>query len=68
MKTHYYSQEKADLDDWQLEMAIGQGYIPKTCLLGGVVVMGLINDGKDPCRGCAGPREKCQGRSKAEAK
>jgi len=62
MKPHYFEQDKAD-DDMYLDMAKMQGYVPKTCLLGGAVVMGLVNEGKNPCKGCQGPREKCHGQS-----
>jgi len=62
MKPHYFDQETADDDDMLLNMAKGQGYVPQTCLLSGVLVMGIINDGKDPCIGCNCPREKCKGR------
>jgi len=65
MKTHYFDQELADNDDMHLGMAIMQGYVPKTCLLGGAVVMDEINKGNDPCSGCNGPREKCFGRPKS---
>lgn len=61
-KLHYFSQDIADFDDWQLGMAKQQGYVPQTCLLGGIVVMSEVNAGRDPCPGCAGPREKCHGR------
>lgn len=64
MKPHYFEQEKADEDDIQLKMAKGQGYVPSTCLLGGMVVMGEITSAHNPCDGCAGPREKCHGRGK----
>ena len=63
MKPHYFEQEHADTDDTLLEIAKGQGYVPQTCLLGGAVVMGIINTGKNPCRGCNGPRNKCNGQS-----
>lgn len=62
MKLHYFNQDSADDSDWQLEMAIGQGYVPRTCLLSGPVVMSEINKGRDPCAGCASPRGKCNGR------
>ena len=62
MKLHYFEQAVADEDDMFLAMSIGQGYVPRTCLLGGEVVMGEVNKGNDPCAGCNGPREKCQGR------
>jgi len=62
MKPHYFHEDKVDDDDVCLQMAIGQGYVPKTCLLGGFVVMGLVNKGEDVCKGCNGPREKCHGR------
>jgi len=63
-KLHYFDQETADPEDHMLNMAKMQGYVPKTCLLGGVIVMDLVNTGKDPCNGCNGPRIKCKGRSK----
>lgn len=61
---HYFGQDKADDDDIQLKMAIMQGYVPATCLLGGSIVMGHIYESADPCKGCEGPREKCKGRAK----
>ena len=64
MKPHYFEQENADTDDILLEMAKMQGYIPKTCLLGGMVVMSEVNKGNDPCLGCNCPRDKCTGRPK----
>ena len=64
MKLHYFEQAKADVDDVQLEMAKMQGYVPQECLLGGMVVMSEINAGRNPCWGCAGPREKCGGKTK----
>lgn len=62
MKPHYFTQEREDPDDHMLGMAKMQGYVPQACLLGGIVVMGMINEGKSPCDGCNGPREKCGGR------
>lgn len=62
MKPYYFNQAEPDSDDINLQMAIGQGYVPRTCLLGGMVVMGLVNKGEDACKGCAGPRERCHGR------
>lgn len=65
MKLHYFDQAQSDADDMQLQMATAQGYVPRTCLLGGVVVMSEVRDGRDPCDGCAGPREKCHGRPRS---
>jgi hypothetical protein len=62
IKLHYFDQEQADKEDWQLGAAKAQGYVPKTCLLGGMTVMHEVNAGHDPCAGCAGPRAKCRGR------
>lgn len=62
VKPHYFAQEKPDEDDLKLKMCIGQGYIPQGCLLNGDLVWALIMDSKDPCKSCAGPREKCKGR------
>ena len=62
MKPHYFDQDAADGDDHQLLMAKMQGYVPKTCLLGGIIVMGEINGGRSPCWDCEGPREKCHGK------
>ena len=64
MKPHYFNQAEADVDDIQLGMAKMQGYVPKTCLLGGVVVMDEIGKGRNPCWGCNGPRELCKGKPK----
>lgn len=64
MEVHYFQQETVDKDDIFLRMAQDQGYVPKECLLGGMMVMGLVNSGMDPCEGCLGPRERCKGRKK----
>jgi hypothetical protein len=66
VKLHYFDQAEADADDMKLGMAKMQGYVPQTCLLGGAVVMDEVNSGRDPCAGCAGPREKCHGRVREE--
>jgi len=50
--------------DAMRNMAIGQGYVPKTCLLNGFAVMALVTQGKDPCKGCNIDRSKCHGRSR----
>lgn len=67
MKPHYFEQEVPDKDDFMLGMSMLQGYVPATCLLGGMVVMAEINDGRNPCHGCNGPREKCKGDQKTAA-
>lgn len=63
-KLNYFEDEKADPNDHFLNMSIMQGYVPKTCLLNGQLVWGLISDGKDPCDGCNCYRNKCKGRVK----
>jgi len=65
MKVAYFQQEAADADDMMLGMAKMQGYVPQGCLLGGMVVMAEVQNGKSPCDGCNGPREKCGGKPKA---
>ena len=64
MKPHYFEQTEADQDDMQLGMAKMQGYVPQTCLLGGMVVMDEVNKGNSPCCGCECPRDKCNGKPK----
>lgn len=64
MKPHYFNQAEPDPDDIQLAMAKGQGYVPKTCLLGGPVAMSEVLAGRNPCWGCEGPRDKCHGKPK----
>lgn len=64
---HYFSQDAADDDDIYLKMSIRQGYVPRTCLLGGQIVLKEVREAKDPCAGCDGPREKCHGRPKLPA-
>ena len=64
MQVHYFNQDKPDSDDMLLKIAIERGYVPDTCLLGGVVVMTEINLSHDPCKGCNCDRAKCKGREK----
>jgi hypothetical protein len=64
VKPHYFNQDKADDDDMLLGMAKMQNYVPKTCLLGGSVVMAEVDAGVNPCWGCEGPRDKCKGKPK----
>ena len=66
MKLHYFDQDKADEGDFMLEMCISQGYVPKTCLLGGAIVWYEVGAGNDPCAGCNCERSKCKGRPRAE--
>ena len=40
------------MEDILLIMAKNQGYVPKECKLNGQIVMGLINQGQNPCKGC----------------
>ncbi len=65
MKVHYFDQDAADVNDIHLGMAKMQGYVPQTCLLGGITVMAEVQAGKSPCAGCNGPREKCKGKPKS---
>jgi hypothetical protein len=64
MKPHYFQQDKPDSDDFMLEMAKGQGYVPAGCLLGGQTAMSEVHKGRNPCWECNGPREKCGGKPK----
>lgn len=66
MNLHYFDQKEADKDDHLLGMAKMQGYVPKTCLLGGHTVMSEVNLGNDPCAGCNCDRSSCLGRDKVE--
>lgn len=68
MKPHYFDDvDSLDRDsDVMLKMAIQQGYVPKDCRLGGMVIMALTTDGKDPCIGCECDRGLCHGRPKSE--
>ena len=68
MKLNYFNQDKPDQDDFMLEAAKGQGYVPSGCLLGGQVVMMLVARSDDPCDGCNCPREKCGGRPRRTSK
>lgn len=62
MKPHYFNQIEADSDDFQLEMAKMQRYVPETCLLNGITVMTMVEKCVSPCEGCVGPRDICKGR------
>lgn len=62
IKLHYFDQDEADPADFLLRAAKDQGYVPQTCLLGGLTVMSEMNGHRDPCAGCHCNRSKCQGR------
>ena len=49
-------------EDTMLETTKGQGYVPEGCYLSGMLVWGLVNEGKDPCDGCRAERIICKGR------
>lgn len=66
-RAHYFDLLTASPLDIQLKMAIGQGYVPATCLIGGSVAMSEVTAGRDPCSGCDGPRDRCRGRPKRSA-
>lgn len=63
MRLHYFDLDAADPADITLTMCTRQGYVPRTCLLAGVIVWQEMQQGKDPCAGCQGPRDKCHGRT-----
>lgn len=48
--------------DGLLQQCVHQGWVPPGCVLGGELVMVLMNAGRDPCAGCRGPRHRCGGR------
>jgi len=64
MNLHYFDEPEKAIQDWKLASAIGQGYVPGTCLLNGILVMHEVTEGRDPCAGCEGDRKICQGRDK----
>ena len=45
--------------DIQKEMCIGQGYVPASCKLPGVMIYGLVSSQGNPCIGCAYRDENC---------
>ena len=63
---HYFEPGGDPSGDTKLQMAIHQGYVPGTCLLGGVIVLDEVNKGRNPCWGCNGPRERCMGKPRRE--
>jgi hypothetical protein len=62
VKVAYFHLQTADNDDRALGEAKVMGYVPETCLLGGVLVWKSIAAGLDPCSGCGGARPRCGGR------
>lgn len=64
VKLAYFHLLSADNDDHDLGAAKTLGYVPTTCLLGGVLVWKSIDVGVKPCGSCNGPREKCHGSSR----
>ena len=67
MKPHYFEAGVADEDDAMLVACVRQGWVPPGCLLGGVMVHGLMQASKDPCAACRGPRHRCGGRPFVDA-
>lgn len=64
MKFQYFLQDVADPDDWLLDQAKRDEQVPTNCLLGGQIVKALVDQKKDPCLTCNGPRNKCGGRDR----
>lgn len=50
------------MDDMMRQIAVNQGYVPAACELPGIMIMAMVNDGKDPCVGCDVERGGCGGR------
>lgn len=46
-------------------MCVQQGYVPPTCKLDGQMCWLLIQEGKDPCKGCNHDRNTCNGKHAA---
>lgn len=67
MKLAYFHLLTADNDDVALGEAKVLGYVPPTCLLGGIAVWKAIRADYDPCQLCNGPRERCGGREPQDA-
>lgn len=61
-RIHYFDAPEKAEDDVFLKMCKTQGYVPAGCLLLGNLVWAVVNEGKDPCKGCAGDRAVCGGR------
>ena len=62
MRLHYFDLETAPESDTLLNMCKEQGYVPGTCLLGGMTAWSEVKAGRDPCSGCHCDRDKCHGR------
>ncbi|HEC66826.1 MAG TPA: hypothetical protein ENI23_16245 [bacterium] len=62
MNLHYFDNPEAAETDTMLKIVIRQGYVPPKCLLGGLIVLSLINEGKDPRAECNSDRSICRGR------
>lgn len=51
--------------DTMRELCVQQGYVPATCILDGMIIIGLINKGKSPCDGCNANRDICKRKRKS---
>lgn len=51
--------------DYMRELCIKQGYVPTTCALDGMLILGLVNKGENPCDGCNANRNICKGKGKS---
>lgn len=60
MKLRY--DELPDADDLLLKDAVERHIVPPGCRMSGAVVLGLHEDGLDPCGSCKYDRDICGGR------
>lgn len=67
MEENHFNNPAGATSDTMLRLCVQQSYVPPACLLGGQIVLGLVNAGKNPCSGCRGPRHVCGGRPFLEA-
>jgi hypothetical protein len=61
---HYLNDTDRAATDDLLQICIGQGYVPRTCMMAGFIVWVETRRGVDPCGGCNVPRDRCGGRPK----
>lgn len=56
--------EELKENDPMFDMVVERGYVPKTCLLPGMMVLHITNAEGDACKRCNHDRAVCGGRPK----
>jgi len=52
--------------DHMFPLVVGQGWVPSTCKMSGMLVFAIMQSEGDPCARCNHPRSECKGRPRTD--